>query len=188
MRALNAFQCSRTSRVGVNGQPKAEQPASQKFQCSRTSRVGVNYTAVIISSGFRVRFSALGRAVLGSIVAVTGKKAVVRIVSVLSDEPCWGQCLRLADLDLPGRSFSALGRAVLGSIRPKALLILPPRSFSALGRAVLGSIGKRTEGRSGADEVSVLSDEPCWGQYGCYCTTALYNAVSVLSDEPCWGQ
>ena len=60
--------------------------------------------------------------------------------------------------------FSALRRAVLGSMIAAGVVKIAQQGFSALRRAVLGSM------RSGGDDqeaplpVSVLSDEPCWGQ------------------------
>ena len=188
--ALLEFQCSPTSRVGVNWNPDHVEWTDDMFQCSPTSRVGVNLimpcvtasiTAFQCSPTSRVGvnpvwrkadsptptcFSALRRAVLGSMwtsllenekMSMSQCSPTSRVgvnygqaglcqpyyfnVSVLSDEPCWGQLsLRMTVLaELSG--FSALRRAVLGSII-KSASFLPSRlaGFSALRRAVLGSI------------------------------------------------
>ena len=157
------------------------------FQCSPTSRVGVNSIARL------------------------GKPRRLD-VSVLSDEPCWGQLNPLARRLVLLTGFSALRRAVLGSIIVLHPQRSAPSSFSALRRAVLGSIGCRcrwcghrrgfsalrravlgsmTFTKKAPDlnsDVSVLSDEPCWGQSFDFTHFAETGSVSVLSDEPCWGQ
>ncbi len=133
---------------------------------------------------------------------------------MLSDEPCWGQFSRLGLPTPPSTSFSALRRAVLGSIKIFDGEAAPSRDcFSALRRAVLGSMTVQATTATALTMVSVLSDEPCWGQvtasagaiggwtlFQCSptsrvgvnpATAAVYaprNQVSVLSDEPCWGQ
>ena len=183
------------------------------FQCSPTSRVGVNNRVrQRLADGFE-RFSALRRAVLGSIFPSSKAKPTTAIVSVLSDEPCWGQLSLRKAANRSRRRFSALRRAVLGSIQGGHDRRSVVGGFSALRRAVLGSIDRDEVGLGERPGVSVLSDEPCWGQYvgvlpksgisssfsalrravlgsmrWLHRAAGLQRVVSVLSDEPCWGQ
>ena len=183
------FQCSRTSRVGVNkglagnaccpfrrfsalGRAvlgsifvkHCKTLSTFRFQCSRTSRVGVNSRLPRTTKAFSLSFSALGRAVLGSIRLCIGdgnqarpfqcsrtsrvgvnpspssRSGAIVTVSVLSDEPCWGQSITAWGWRAFGTRFSALGRAVLGSMTIAGPVLGFWSCFSALGRAVLGSI------------------------------------------------
>ena len=159
------FQCSPTSRVGVNQSSMSSRPCrpqvsvlsdepcwgqsttlrrlsprEPRFQCSPTSRVGVNTQQPMTTLWRDVCFSALRRAVLGSMQSALRNLGETNRVSVLSDEPCWGQCFR-----------SSSARQVRSC-------------FSALRRAVLGSISRTCWAGSSRRSVSVLSDEPCWGQ------------------------
>ena len=162
------FQCSPTSRVGVNTPEALDAMASVLFQCSPTSRVGVN----LVQPAMAARMSPVSvlsdEPCWGQ--SVAGVRPVRhRHVSVLSDEPCWGQSKRRAAEGSGGPSFSALRRAVLGSIRRRRYEMATPSMFqcsptsrvgvneseqraralyfgrfSALRRAVLGSIAVDT--------------------------------------------
>ena len=138
-------------------------PPVEAFQCSPTSRVGVN-------------------------VNCKGVKTVSKPVSVLSDEPCWGQsslpCKRLSFQNQFQCSPTSrvgvnwvVGQVAAGGIEFQC----SPTSRVGVNR-IDCSLSKLLP-------VSVLSDEPCWGQSG---ATAWFwwwrHGVSVLSDEPCWGQ
>ena len=135
------FQCSPTSRVGVNASwfDQSGRRAGL-FQCSPTSRVGVN------------AFDG-------------GERAVGLWVSVLSDEPCWGQ----SKPGSPDPGFVA--------------------RFQCSPTSRVGVNRPCTISPNCLHPVSVLSDEPCWGQLSARRTQgACLTCVSVLSDEPCWGQ
>ena len=91
------FQCSPTSRVGVNIDFPWGSWNKLMFQCSPTSRVGVNRRG-------------------------SSRSFKPSCVSVLSDEPCWGQCDLGAGEGAQFGSFSALRRAVLGSMRENSAI------------------------------------------------------------------
>ena len=103
-RAGGQFQCSPTSRVGVNVLALSRGQTRTKFQCSPTSRVGVNAIRCSDRNRTELGFSALRRAVLGSI---------------FGDWRIWSRW----------RGFSALRRAVLGSINRSMSIWLTLPSF-----------------------------------------------------------
>ncbi len=133
------FQCSPTSRVGVNQSLVSVQSGTATFQCSPTSRVGVNQKE-------------------------GPPRGAAAQVSVLSDEPCWGQYAGGATRWRRPRCFSALRRAVLGSMslsseRVRYILVVSVLSDEPCwGQLPWTPFASITPG------VSVLSDEPCWGQ------------------------
>ena len=175
------FQCSPTSRVGVNR--NLAQPAGQpaRFQCSPTSRVGVNVGLAGKDVASGDGFSALRRAVLGSIDPQQQSIQGSVSVSVLSDEPCWGQLTSSSPNHLPAPSFSALRRAVLGSIRGQPPAPAARRVFQCSPTSRVGVNWAAWGGCTDVVVVSVLSDEPCWGQFDCSArkasTTGCFSAL-----------
>ena len=136
-----AFQCSPTSRVGVNFRvSKTGYATMSRFQCSPTSRVGVNSahhpTTVGIAFGFQC--------------SPTSRVGVNPGPSSSTLRQPTG--------------FSALRRAVLGSItywgRFKLLILV----FQCSPTSRVGVNAEGCNSRWRRMNVSVLSDEPCWGQ------------------------
>ena len=134
-----------------------------EFQCSPTSRVGVN-----------------GR----TLKCVAPEHSV----SVLSDEPCWGQLDRPIGTVSVYRCFSALRRAVLGSMSKCDNTCATATAFQCSPTSRVGVNPRHPRPHPPHRPVSVLSDEPCWGQSPRTNHDRLGKIVSVLSDEPCWGQ
>ena len=137
---------------------------TNKFQCSPTSRVGVNVLGNKKPRLPKRGFSALRRAVLGSILQECS----------LSSRHLGFQCSPTSRVGV--NCFVSGEKNARGA------------RFSALRRAVLGSIQAQPIHKTTRPQVSVLSDEPCWGQLTLFIALAARSAVSVLSDEPCWGQ
>ncbi len=110
------FQCSPTSRVGVNEARTTKRPMRTWFQCSPTSRVGVNNAAMSTAAGvLPFQCSPTSRVGVNSSFRRSSNSSAV--VSVLSDEPCWGQYPARRRRGCAERRFSALRRAVLGSMQ-----------------------------------------------------------------------
>ena len=162
-------------------------------------------------AGFR--FSALRRAVLGSIadgrsdgdfccgVSVLSDEPCwgqskprsagrpTRSVSVLSDEPCWGQCRPGRERCRLGRWFQCSPTSRVGVNRSAAAK--HPRfskRFSALRRAVLGSINQFQPQPFACPQFQCSPTSRVGVNTGPAASSGCSASVSVLSDEPCWGQ
>ena len=86
-------------------------------------------------------------------------------VSVLSDEPCWGQYNYIIPDESIEERFSALGRAVLGSMNGPRRAQRGGRVFQCSRTSRVGVNDAAARAMARRAVVSVLSDEPCWGQW-----------------------
>ncbi len=90
---MNRFQCSPTSRVGVNGYSTDSTYTRLAFQCSPTSRVGVNSRGRRCTARRRTVSVLSDEPCWGQSRDAVFPSFEAALVSVLSDEPCWGQFL-----------------------------------------------------------------------------------------------
>ena len=155
-------------RRAVLGSMRAERPGGGRqaeFQCSPTSRVGVNWPSTTI------------------------EKPPPR-VSVLSDEPCWGQCEQAERGGGAWAAFQCSPTSRVGVNSDLAAKASPSLPFQCSPTSRVGVNSEMRQRPTYASREFQCSPTSRVGvnANGPWVPTGYGIQVSVLSDEPCWGQ